>query len=70
MGLKVRQNELYGTCARNARFPFLTSGLLITGIMLFCGPCYHFSITGNEVTRKLTPIGGIILIMGWLSFIV
>ncbi|CAI5438539.1 unnamed protein product [Caenorhabditis angaria] len=55
--------------AHRARFPILTTGLLTTGIILFCGPCYHYSITGQEETRKFTPIGGVTLILAWLSFI-
>lgn len=53
----------------SARFPVLTAGLFTTGIILFCGPCYHYSITGVESTRKYTPIGGVTLIIAWLSFI-
>ncbi|KAF1770555.1 hypothetical protein GCK72_002374 [Caenorhabditis remanei] len=53
----------------SARFPLLTAGLFTTGMLLFCGPCYHYSITGIESTRKYTPIGGVTLIIAWLSFI-
>uniref|UniRef100_A0A8R1EAD6 Transmembrane protein 256 homolog n=1 Tax=Caenorhabditis japonica TaxID=281687 RepID=A0A8R1EAD6_CAEJA len=53
----------------SARFPLVTAGLFSTGIVLFCGPCYHYSITGSEITRKYTPIGGLTLIVAWLSFI-
>ncbi|CAL2029252.1 hypothetical protein CAEBREN_08145 [Caenorhabditis brenneri] len=53
----------------SARFPLLTAGLFTTGIILFCGPCYHYSISGVESTRKYTPIGGVTLIIAWLSFI-
>ncbi|CAB63338.2 Transmembrane protein 256 homolog [Caenorhabditis elegans] len=52
-----------------ARFPLVTAGLFTAGITLFCGPCYHYSISGVETTRKYTPIGGVTLIIAWLSFI-
>lgn len=55
--------------APSARFPLVTAGLFTTGILLFCGPCYHYSISGAESTRKYTPIGGVTLIIAWLSFI-
>ncbi|CAI2301692.1 unnamed protein product [Caenorhabditis sp. 36 PRJEB53466] len=55
--------------APSARFPLVTAGLFTSGIVLFCGPCYHYSITGAEGTRKYTPIGGVTLIIAWLSFI-
>ncbi|PIC51519.1 hypothetical protein B9Z55_002045 [Caenorhabditis nigoni] len=53
----------------SARFPLATAGLFSVGILLFCGPCYHYSITGVESTRKYTPLGGVTLIIAWLSFI-
>ncbi|CAP23355.1 Protein CBG02213 [Caenorhabditis briggsae] len=53
----------------SARFPLATAGLFSVGILLFCGPCYHYSITGVESTRKYTPLGGVTLIVAWLSFI-
>ncbi|KAK5986479.1 hypothetical protein GCK32_021917, partial [Trichostrongylus colubriformis] len=52
----------------SARYPLITGTLLIGGITLFCGPCYHYSLTGKESTRRVTPLGGILLILGWLSF--
>ncbi|CAJ0932094.1 unnamed protein product, partial [Mesorhabditis belari] len=55
--------------ARQARHPLLTALLFSAGIILFCGPCYHYSITGEEKLRKFTPTGGILFILGWLSFI-
>ncbi|CAJ0566057.1 unnamed protein product, partial [Mesorhabditis spiculigera] len=51
-----------------AKFPKLTSALIAGGILIFCGPCYHYSITGSEAIRRITPTGGILFILGWLSF--
>ncbi|XP_051162294.1 transmembrane protein 256-like isoform X2 [Leptopilina boulardi] len=49
------------------RVPFLAGTLFISGIMLFCGPCYYSSFTGDKTYSRLTPIGGFCFIMGWLS---
>ncbi|PIO75448.1 hypothetical protein TELCIR_02497 [Teladorsagia circumcincta] len=38
------------------------------GMVMFCGPCYHYSLTGQEFTRRFTPVGGILFILGWLTF--
>jgi len=43
------------------------SGLtLVLGIILFSGSLYAYAITGNEVFSKITPFGGISLMLGWL----
>ncbi|CAB3408324.1 unnamed protein product [Caenorhabditis bovis] len=52
-----------------ARYPRVTATLLATGMLLFSGPCYHYAITGKEDVRKFTPIGGVTLILAWLSFV-
>lgn len=46
---------------------------MVTGMALFCGPCYYRAFTGEQKLTKLTklaPIGGVCLIVAWLSFIV
>ncbi|KJH51189.1 hypothetical protein DICVIV_02651 [Dictyocaulus viviparus] len=55
--------------APKARYPYVTSLVFMSGIIMFCGPCYHYSITGEESVKKYTPIGGVLFILGWLSFI-
>ncbi|KAH7730168.1 hypothetical protein AAVH_02661 [Aphelenchoides avenae] len=52
-----------------ARFPVLTGALFSLGILLFVGPCYHYGIWNNERFRRVTPLGGICFILGWLSFV-
>ncbi|KAK6726903.1 hypothetical protein RB195_004914 [Necator americanus] len=52
-----------------AKYPWLTSAVFLSGIVMFCGPCYHYSITAQENTRRFTPIGGVLFIIGWLTFI-
>lgn len=51
------------------RNPRATGGLLITGTVLFSGPCYYYAFTGENKFGKLAPIGGTILILGWLSMV-
>ncbi|TKR92095.1 hypothetical protein L596_006811 [Steinernema carpocapsae] len=53
----------------HARFPAITAGLFAAGIALFSGTIYHYSLTGKEDFRNLTPKGGICFILAWLSFL-
>ncbi|VDM71559.1 unnamed protein product, partial [Strongylus vulgaris] len=55
--------------APRARYPWVTTAIMLGGIVMFCGPCYHYSITGQTTTRRFAPIGGVLLILGWLTFI-
>ncbi|MCP9263395.1 hypothetical protein DINM_006198 [Dirofilaria immitis] len=55
--------------ANKARFPWLTVSLLLSGMAIFSGSCYHYSITGKDCLRKYTPIGGVMYILAWLSFL-
>lgn len=50
------------------RAPYRTGVLLISGIVLFSGSCYYLAFTGDPQFRRVTPIGGVCLILGWLSF--
>lgn len=49
--------------------PKITSSLFIVGMVFFCGACYHHAITDNDRFGKFAPIGGTLLILGWLSMI-
>ncbi|XP_058825445.1 transmembrane protein 256-like [Topomyia yanbarensis] len=51
-----------------ARKPVLTAILFSAGMALFCGTCYYISFTNDRRVAKLTPVGGFLLIFGWLSF--
>ncbi|XP_058128463.1 transmembrane protein 256 homolog [Anopheles ziemanni] len=53
-----------------ARRPYLTSLLLTSGMALFCGSCYYIAFTNDRTVGKITPVGGFMLIFGWLSFII
>ncbi|XP_039266265.1 transmembrane protein 256 homolog [Styela clava] len=51
------------------KYPLLTGAILTTGMLVFCGSCYYQSITGDSSIRPITPYGGILLIVGWLSMV-
>lgn len=51
------------------RRPVLVGSLMTTGLILFSGTCYYQAITGDGRIRKLTPYGGILLILSWLAMI-
>ncbi|XP_052869248.1 transmembrane protein 256-like [Anopheles cruzii] len=51
-----------------ARRPYLTALLMVSGMGLFCGSCYYISFTNDRRAVQLTPVGGFLLIFGWLSF--
>ena len=48
---------------------FLSSSLwlLLFGLAIFCGSLYFLSITKFGILGALAPIGGVSLILGWLS---
>ncbi|KAJ8951843.1 hypothetical protein NQ318_019818 [Aromia moschata] len=52
------------------RNPKLAGTLLIAGTILFSGPCYYHAFTGDNKFGKLAPIGGTILIVGWLTMVI
>nr|CAD7259958.1 unnamed protein product [Timema shepardi] len=51
------------------RLPILSGSLLVAGMVLFCGTCYYHALSGNTQLRRLTPVGGTLLIFGWLAMI-
>uniref|UniRef100_A0A023EIZ1 Uncharacterized protein n=1 Tax=Aedes albopictus TaxID=7160 RepID=A0A023EIZ1_AEDAL len=53
-----------------ARKPYLTAAFLTSGMALFCGTCYYISFTNDRRVSQLTPVGGFLLIFGWLSFLI
>ncbi|XP_053670808.1 transmembrane protein 256 homolog [Anopheles nili] len=52
-----------------ARRPVLTATLMGLGMTLFCGSCYYVAFSNDRRVVKLTPMGGFLLIFGWLSFV-
>jgi len=47
--------------------PCVVGSLLVVGMTVFCGTCYIHVFTGNKSIIRLTPFGGITLIVAWLS---
>jgi uncharacterized membrane protein YgdD (TMEM256/DUF423 family) len=42
------------------------AGLIGAGILLFSGSLYVMALTGVRTVGAVTPIGGLLLILGWL----
>ncbi|XP_002730758.1 transmembrane protein 256 homolog [Saccoglossus kowalevskii] len=49
------------------RQPLLAGTLLTSGIVLFSGTCYLHSLYNMYKLRRYTPIGGVLLVAGWLA---
>ncbi len=41
--------------------------LLLTGVLLFSGSLFILLLTGVNTVALLTPVGGILLVVGWLT---
>lgn len=41
--------------------------LLLAGIVVFCGSLYLMAFTGKLALGRVTPVGGVLLMLGWLS---
>jgi len=54
----------------HSRCPRVTATLFLSGLLLFSGSCYHYALTGKEQMRMLTPYGGMLFIVAWLSFLI
>ncbi|XP_068785655.1 transmembrane protein 256 [Struthio camelus] len=74
------QKELYETANRyhvlhslallalpRCRHPALAGTLLCGGLGLFCGPFYYQAVTGDPGLSRAAPVGGSLLILGWLA---
>jgi len=50
---------------------FETAGwAMFVGILLFSGSLYGLSMKAIRILGPLTPLGGLLLILGWISFFV
>lgn len=74
------QKELYETANRfhllhslallaapRCRRPGLAGALLSAGMGLFCGPFYYHAVSGDPGLNRAAPLGGSLLILGWLA---
>ena len=59
-----------GLAARDVTVALLrwAAMLLFLGIVLFCGSLYALSFGAPEVLGALTPLGGLMLVAGWICF--
>ncbi|KAM6949414.1 transmembrane protein 256 [Aplochiton taeniatus] len=49
--------------------PAVAGTLLMAGMGMFCGSLYHQALTGDPGMRKVAPLGGGALIVGWLAMV-
>jgi len=49
------------------RWPKTSGTFFMLGIAMFSGTCYYLALTGDRSFNKVTPIGGICFILGWLA---
>lgn len=55
--------------ADRLRRPRLVAGLFTAGIAIFSGTLYLLAITGVMKLGAVTPIGGLLLMAGWVALI-
>ncbi len=48
----------------------LSGIFLVAGIVLFSGSLYVLSLSGIKVLGAITPIGGVLFVIGWISLTV
>ena len=53
--------------SRRQKYLIISGWLIFLGIVVFSGSLYLMVFTGILDFGKLTPVGGILLILGWLS---
>ncbi len=46
---------------------WIPAGLLLAGIALFSGSLYLLAVTGHRPLARLTPVGGLFLLLGWAT---
>jgi len=56
--------------AVNAALLRRAGALLLIGIVLFCGSLYALAFGAPHAVGFLTPLGGLLLIAGWVSFVI
>ena len=41
----------------------------LIGILLFSGTLYLYAVTGNTLFARITPVGGLVLLLGWFGIL-
>jgi len=61
-----------GLAARDVHAALLrwAGALLLIGIVLFCGSLYALAFGAPHALGILTPLGGLLLIAGWVAFVI
>ncbi|XP_039602864.1 transmembrane protein 256 isoform X2 [Polypterus senegalus] len=54
----------------HCRKPLLAGTILCTGMVMFSGVFYYHALTGDPTFSKAAPVGGTLLIAGWLALAV
>ncbi|GGX84739.1 membrane protein [Litchfieldella qijiaojingensis] len=52
---------------REVKGQYLVLGLWAAGMLLFSGSLYLLVLTGARVLGPVTPVGGVLLMLGWLA---
>lgn len=52
-----------------AHRPMITGPLMLLGTTLFCATCYYNALSADKTYNRLAPIGGVTLIVAWLTFL-
>lgn len=53
-----------------AHRPAVSGSLMLAGTALFSGTLYYRAFTGDDRFNRLAPVGGITLMLAWLSLII
>ena len=54
----------------NARLLVLSGWLFIAGVLFFSGSLYALALTGVGILGAVTPIGGVLFLIGWATLAV
>jgi uncharacterized membrane protein YgdD (TMEM256/DUF423 family) len=54
----------------NARLLVIAGWLFFAGTVLFSGSLYALALTGVGMLGAITPIGGVLFLLGWASLVV
>jgi uncharacterized membrane protein YgdD (TMEM256/DUF423 family) len=49
----------------NARLLVIAGWLFFAGVLLFSGSLYALALTGKSILGAVTPIGGVLFLIGW-----
>jgi uncharacterized membrane protein YgdD (TMEM256/DUF423 family) len=63
-----RTSTAYVLIEGSIRWPVWTAGwLFVVGVVLFSGSLYMLALTGRRTWGAVTPVGGVLLVLGWLA---